>query len=84
MFKDDERIRSGDLWLGELQTAVRVCGSFVVLVGRDGVSRWIGAEAQVALNRYFSPHDDSQRLPIYPILLGETQPDSLPAFLQLF
>ena len=43
-----------------------------MLVGRDGVRRWIGAETQVALSRYFGPHDDAQRLPIFPILLGDT------------
>ena len=48
------------------------CGAFVVLVGRDGVRRWIGAETQAALNRYFGPHDDAQRLPIFPILLDGT------------
>jgi hypothetical protein len=44
VFKDDERIRCGELWLNRLQEAVDACGSFVVLVGRDGVRRWIGAE----------------------------------------
>ena len=84
MFKDDESIREGELWLDRLQEAVDRCGAFVVLVGRDGVRRWIGAETQVALNRYFSPHDDAQRLPIFPILLDDTGPDTLPAFLRLF
>ena len=45
-----------------------------MLVGRDGVRRWIGAETQVALSRYFGPHDETERLPIFPILLGETSP----------
>jgi len=53
-------------------------------VGRDGVSRWIGAETQTALGRHFGPHDDAERLPIFPILLGDTAPESLPAFLRLF
>ena len=84
VFKDDESIREGDLWLERLQQAVDACGAFVVLVGRDGVRRWIGAETQVALSRYFGPHDDAERLPIFPILLGETKPETLPAFLRLF
>ena len=62
----------GELWLDRLQEAVDGCGAFVVLVGRDGVRRWIGAETQVALNRYFGPHDDAERLPIFPILLDGT------------
>jgi formylglycine-generating enzyme required for sulfatase activity len=84
VFKDDQSIREGDLWLHRLQQAVDACTGFVVLVGRDGVSRWIGAETQVALIRYFGPHDDAERLPIFPILLGDTAPESLPAFLRLF
>ena len=60
------------------------CGGFVVLVGRDGVARWVGAETQVALNRYFGPHDEAQRLPIFPVLIDSATPDSLPAFLRLF
>ncbi|MDG4594615.1 MAG: SUMF1/EgtB/PvdO family nonheme iron enzyme [Candidatus Contendobacter sp.] len=80
VFKDDDSIREGDLWLDRLQGAVNACGAFVVQIGRDGVGRWIGAETQVALSRHFGP----QRLPIFPILLGETQADTLPAFLRLF
>lgn len=84
VFRDQEKIRAGELWLNKLQDAVSACGSFVVLVGRDGVRRWIGAETQVALGRYFGPHDDVTRLPIFPILLGDTGPETLPAFLGLF
>jgi formylglycine-generating enzyme required for sulfatase activity len=84
VFRDEKGIRWSDQWLDRLQEAVSTCKSFVVLVGRDGVRRWIGAETQVALKRYFGPHDDSERLPIYPILLGETKTDALPVFLQLF
>jgi formylglycine-generating enzyme required for sulfatase activity len=84
VFKDDQSIREGDLWLDKLQTAVDACGAFVVLVGRDGVKRWIGAETQVALIRYFGPHDEAKRLPIFPVLLGDIAPETLPAFLRLF
>jgi hypothetical protein len=84
VFRDQEIIRAGELWLDGLQKAVDACGSFVVLIGRDGVRRWIGAETQVALSRHFGPHDDAERLPIFPILLGDTGPEALPAFLRLF
>jgi formylglycine-generating enzyme required for sulfatase activity len=53
-------------------------------VGRDGVQRWVGAEAQVALIRHLSPHDDAQRLAIFPILLEDARPEALPPFLALF
>lgn len=84
VFKDDQSMREGDLWLDKLQAAVDACGAFVVLVGRDGVGRWIGAETQVALGRYFGPHRAAERLPIFPILLGDTAAETLPAFLRLF
>ncbi len=82
VFKDDKSIREGDLWLNHLQQAVDACTGFVVLVGRDGVGRWIGAEVQAALSRHFGPHDDAERLPIFPILLGDVAPETLPAFLR--
>ncbi len=84
VFKDDEGIRSGDLWLSRLQEAVSECVGFVVLVGRDGVEGWVGAETQVALSRHFGPHADAERLPIFPVLIDGTTADALPAFLQLF
>ena len=84
VFKDDERIRAGELWLDRLQETLAGCGAFVMLVGRDGVRRWIGAETQAALNRHFGPREDANRLPIFPILLGDTGPETLPAFLRLF
>lgn len=84
VFYDKRQIREGELWLDRLQHAVDACGSFVVLVGRDGVGRWVGAETQAALSRYFGPRDEAKRLPIFPILLGNIATDKLPAFLRLF
>ena len=95
MFRDDASIGAGERWLDRLQHAVDGCGAFVVLIGRDAVARWVGAETQVALYRHFDAHDDSKRLPIFPILLSSDEVgssavrplraiDSLPAFLRLF
>ena len=84
VFQDKEAIRSGDLWLDRLQAAMDGCGCLVLLAGRDGVQRWIGAELQVALSRHFGAHDDEERLPIFPILLGDVSTDAFPAFLRLF
>lgn len=84
VFYDKKTIQEGELWLDRLQQAVDACGSFVVLIGRDGVGRWVGAETQAALSRYFGSHDEKKRVPIFPILLGATPPDTLPAFLRLF
>jgi hypothetical protein len=84
LFKDDLTLRSGDRWLTRLQAAVAGCGAFIVLVGRDGVQRWVGAEVEAALNRHLSPHGDAPRLPIHPILLEGATPEALPPFLALF
>ncbi|MCB1629860.1 MAG: toll/interleukin-1 receptor domain-containing protein, partial [Xanthomonadales bacterium] len=84
VFKDDASIRGGERWLTRLQQAVAGCAAFVVLVGRDGVRRWVGAEVEVALVRHLSPQQDGDRLPIFPLLLDDTAPETLPPFLALF
>ena len=84
VFKDDRQLRSGDRWLQALQQALADCSAFIVLVGRDGVQRWVGAEVEVALNRHLSARDGAPGLPIHPVLLGEAVPDALPPLLALF
>ncbi len=46
-----------------------------MLVGRDGVRRWIGAETQAALSRYFGPHDDTLAPADLPDPAGDDRPD---------
>jgi hypothetical protein len=84
VFKDDDSLRGGDRWLERLQQVLQGCSAFVVLAGRDGVRRWVGAEVQVALIRHLSPEKDDERLPIFPILLEDARPERLPPFLALF
>jgi len=84
VFRDEDSIRIGDRWLTKLQEALQGCSAFVLLVGRDGIQRWIGAELEVALIRNLSPHEHRQRLPIYPLLLPEGDIEGLPPFLNLF
>ena len=84
VFQDEHAIRAGDRWVIKLEQALQHCSAFVLLVGRDGIQRWVGAEVQVALSRHLSPHDDTERLPIFPILLNDARPESLPPFLKLF
>ncbi|MCM8885070.1 MAG: toll/interleukin-1 receptor domain-containing protein, partial [Candidatus Thiodiazotropha sp.] len=81
VFKDDDAIRTGDRWITRLGEALQDCSAFVLLVGRDGVRGWVGAEVDVALIRQLSTRDEEKRLPIFPILLEEAQVDSLPIFL---
>jgi TIR domain len=84
VFFDKTELQAGDRWLDQLQAAVDGCGAFVILVGRDGVARWVGAETQAALNRHFGARGDADRLPIFPVLLDGIGADALPAFLRLF
>ena len=84
VFKDDRNLRSGDRWLQALQQALADRSAFIVLVGRDGAQRWVGAEVEVALNRHLSARDGASKLPIHPVFLGDAAPDALPPFLALF
>lgn len=81
VFRDEDAIRVGDNWLERLQTALQACSAFVLLAGREGIRRWVGAEVQYALIRHLSPHDEPERLPIFPVLLPEGDAKQLPAFL---
>ena len=87
LFQDCVDLRSGDRWLTRLQHALAACVGLVVLVGRDGVRRWVAGEVEVALNRHFSTaaaDGDAPALPIYVLLLPSAVLDSPPPLLQLF
>ena len=47
VFRDEESIRKGDRWITALEEALTKCTAFIVLIGRDGVRRWVNAEVQV-------------------------------------
>ena len=55
-----------------------------LLIGKDGVQRWVGAEYHVALRRHYAKAGESESLPIFPVLLEDTQSIPLPAFLSSF
>ncbi|MGH8694688.1 MAG: toll/interleukin-1 receptor domain-containing protein [Burkholderiales bacterium] len=84
VFKDDHSIHASDRWVAKLQDALADCGAFVVLIGPEGVWRWVGAEVQVALIRHFGPHREVERLPLFPVRLEGARPERLPPFLALF
>ena len=84
VFQDVQHLRSGDRWLARLEQAITECSAFVVLVGRDGIARWVAGEVGAALNRHFGPPTDALRLPLHPVLLPGVGPDSLPPFLAQF
>ena len=85
LFQDCIDLRSGDRCLTRLQQALAACVGVVVLVGRDGVRRWVAGEVEVALNRHFSAAGcDAPALPIHVLLLPGAKLASLPPLLQLF
>ncbi len=84
VFQDENAIRVGDRWVTHLQEALQACFAFVVLIGRDGARRWVGAEVEIALTRHLSPQDDAARLPIFPVLIEGAMPEALPPLLALF
>jgi hypothetical protein len=69
VFRDEESVRGGNRWQDKLHDALQGCSAFVVLIGRAGISGWIGAEIQIALNRHLCNDDADSRLPIPPVLL---------------
>lgn len=82
VFRDEDGIRAGDRWVARLEDALANCMAFVVLVGRDGIGQWVGAEVQYALKRHFSTTPDD-RLPIFPVLLPGSELERLPPLLSL-
>jgi hypothetical protein len=55
VFKDDQTIREGELWLTRLQEAVDACTGFVVLVGADGMALDGGRDASGTEPSLWSP-----------------------------
>ena len=54
VYRDEDSNRVGDRWVERLEQTLLGCSAFVLLAGRDGVQRWVGAEVQVALKRHLS------------------------------
>jgi len=84
VYRDVENLRSGDRWLSRLQQALSHCSAFVVLVGQEGLQRWVAGEVETALNRHLSAPLGTPRLPIHPLLLPGASVADLGPFLGLF
>lgn len=84
VFRDEENIEPGDQWVSELEKALERCAAFVLLIGKDGVQRWVSAEYHVALRRHYAKAEDTEPLLIFPILLEDASAASLPSFLMSF
>ncbi|BDI05983.1 SUMF1/EgtB/PvdO family nonheme iron enzyme [Sphaerotilus microaerophilus] len=69
VFKDDASLRASDRWLDALGEALQGCRRFVVLLGPQGLGRWVGAETSTVLNRHFGAQEPQERPQIVPVLL---------------
>ncbi|WP_374566205.1 toll/interleukin-1 receptor domain-containing protein [Nitrosomonas sp.] len=65
VFRDEDNIQAGDEWITELEKALEQCTAFVLLIGQDGVQRWVSAEYHVALRRHYAKANLVQSLPIF-------------------
>jgi hypothetical protein len=83
-FKDDQAIQAGDCWLERIDAALSSCRHFVVLLGTEGLTRWVGGETSVALSRHFGAQQERDRLQIVPVLMDETPPSVMRTFLAQF
>ena len=84
VFRDEDSIQPGDHWVSELEKALECCTAFVLLIGKDGVERWVSAEYHVALRRHYAKAEDTEPLSIFPVLLKNASAASLPSFLKSF
>ena len=75
---DLDEIRPGDQWQPALEAALKASTHFVVLVGANGVQRWVDREVRYAVDR--NTTDSNYR--VIPLLGPGANEDALPPFLK--
>jgi len=83
-FKDDAGLKPGEQWLQRLANELAGCPRFVVLLGPEGLSRWVGGEVSQILTRFFGVRATSEQPVIIPVLMGDTPPTVLGGWLGQF
>ena len=77
---DEEQLIPGRPWQEALEEIIGTARTVAVLVGRDGMGPWEGAEMCACLHQFVK-----RALPVIPVLLpGVSQEPKLPLFLQGF
>jgi len=79
--RDD--LPADERWQSTLQTKLNGCDGFVMLIGPRTLGGWRCRELGPALTRHFS-RSARTRLPILPVLLGDTDVAAIPSFLAAF
>ncbi len=66
----------GEHWQDELQKGLETCDAYILLLGKQGIRRWVKAEVETALTRHYQ-----NGLPIFILLLPEVDRQHIPPFL---
>lgn len=83
-FKDDASLQPGEPWLQRLAEELAGCRRFVVLLGPEGLARWVGGEVAQIMNRSFGARAADEQPLVIPVLMGDTPPTVLGGWLSQF
>lgn len=76
VFWDQQGIGWGVNWQNKLAEELETCDTYILLLGPEGVRRWVKPEVQVALCRHYE-----QNLPIFILLHPGVDRSKIPLFL---
>lgn len=77
---DIEKLAPGDRWQTEIATAIDQCTAAVIVVGSNGIINWVKAEFDLLNSRAVK----EKNFRLIPVLLGDIEARTLPAFAQRF
>lgn len=80
VFHDIIAIEPGNEWMAKLEQGLVECSAFIALIGKEGVTKWMEAEVDIALDLNVS----EKKLNIFPVLLPDGNFDILPRFLKRY
>ncbi len=66
----------GEHWQDELQKGLETCDAYILLLGKQGIRRWVKAEVETALTRHYE-----KGLPLFILLLPDVDRQHIPPFL---
>lgn len=76
VFWDQQGIGWGQDWQEILAHELQTCDAYILLLGPQGIRRWVSPEVKVALCRHYE-----QNLPIFILLHSEVEHSQIPLFL---
>lgn len=82
VFMDVRGLSSGDAWANHLEEKIIHARMFVIIIGLEGIHRWVRAELSIALNHYYEQNGSA--FSIHPVLVDGASCDLLPPLLRTF